>query len=583
MRALLALRCLSIILLSLTLLSSCDTKSGSGKSRKGSQVLNVALSSNIASLDQAQSYDNVSAKVVYQIHEPLFEYEYLIRPYSLKPLVAKEMPVITDGGKTYTIKIKEGVFYHEHKAFSGKRELVAQDFINQIKRIAFRPTQSNGWWLFDDKIVGLNKFRKEANDLKQFVSLKVPGLQALDRHTLQIRLTRPNPQLIFALAMSFSAPAPIELIQHYKNDLSQEPIGTGPFTLKDWKKNLSLSLLKNLNYHKQTYPKSGDRIAYERELLKDAGKSLPFLDGIKFHIMKEAGPRMQNFQKGNLDFVTLTKDYFQMALNNQGKIREDLTKQGVRLQIVPTLTYWWLAFNMQDEVLGKNLKLRQAIAHAIDNEKLIKLFTNNIALKANSIFPPGVPGYDPSAELPYAYNPEKAKALLKEAGYPRGEGLPPLRYDIRGSSTTSRQMGEFIKSQLEAIGIKIEIIVNTFPGFLSKAKTGNLQFWQGGWAMDYPDAQNVIQLLASGNIPPGPNTSFYSDPVVDEIYQKIETQGTKNLDYSQAMKKVESRVNAQLPWVMQYYARDYVLYHKRLKNFRQSDLIFNSYKYLRIE
>ncbi|MEX1099226.1 MAG: ABC transporter substrate-binding protein, partial [Bacteriovoracaceae bacterium] len=503
-------------------------------------------------------------------------------PYTLKPLLAKEMPLITDNGLSYLIKLKEDVYYHPHQALSSKRKVKAQDFINQMKRLAYLPTQSNGWWIFSGKIKGLDEFRKAAKDLKDFENLKVEGLAALDDHTLQIKLTAPYPQLLYALAMSFAAPAPMELIKFYDNDFSQEPVGTGPFIFKKWEKNLSLALEANPNYHQQTYPKTGDRFAYENKLLKDAGKKLPFVKGVKFHIMKEAGPRMQNFLSRNIDLVTLTKDYFQMALNHQGELSKEFKSQKIQLQIAPTLTYWWLSFNMRDKILGKNLKLRQAIAHAVDNQKLIKLFTNNIGQKANSIYPPGIPGYDPSAELPYEHNSAKAKALLKAAGYPEGKGLPVFNYDVRGSGAVSRQMGEFIKSELQKIGIEINVVINTFPGFLNKARTGQLQFWQGGWAMDYPDAENIIQLLTTQNHPPGPNTAYYSNPKVDALYGKI-MSAKKTEDQYSIMQKVEKEVNQELPWIMQYYSRNYVLYHQYVKNFRQSDLLYNTFKYIRLD
>ncbi|MCO4754340.1 MAG: hypothetical protein KC478_07645 [Bacteriovoracaceae bacterium] len=562
----------------LVLFISCENRD----EKLRENTLNVALSAKVPTLDSAHSYDTVSAEVVYQIYEPLYEYEYLLRPYTLKPLTAKEMPQVSDNGLTYTIKLKENIYYHHHKAFNGQRELVAQDFINQIKRIAFAPTKSPAWWLFADKIEGLNSFRQNVETLKGFKSTKVQGLKALDKYTLEIKLSEKYPQLLYALAMSFTAPAPMELIEFYQNDLSQWPIGTGAFVFKKWQKNLTIELSANKNYHSNTYPKVGDRYAYENKLLKDAGKSIPFIDGIKFHVIREAQPRMQNFLKGNIDFVGLTKDYFPMALNYQGKLNEKFKKKDIGLQITPTLTYWWLAFNMTDPLVGKNLNLRKAIAHAINNEKLISLFTNNIGLRANSIFPPGIPGYNPSSELPYNYNIEKAKSFLKQAGYPNGKGLPKISYDIRGASSISRQMGEFVKGELKKIGIEIEIITNTFPGFLNKAQTGQLQFWQGGWTMDYPDAENIVQLLTSQNHSPGPNSSYYSNPKVDKLYKEL-TQLKLGSDPSMIMEKVESEVNKDLPWIMQYYARNYVLYHQRVKNFRQSDVIFNVYKYFRLD
>ncbi|MBC77404.1 MAG: hypothetical protein CME64_15475 [Halobacteriovoraceae bacterium] len=557
---------------------SCD----SAKKKKQDNILDVVLTAKLSGLDPAISYDTVSAQVVYQVHETLYEYDYLIRPYSIKPLLAKELPKITDDGLTYTIQIKKNVQYHPHPALKETRILKAQDFVNQIKRIAYKKTQSPGWWLFADKIKGLNDFRSKVDNLREFESTKVEGLKALNDNTLQIKLETKYPQLLYALAMSFTAPTPLELIKHFENDLSQIPIGTGPFLFLNWEKNLEVNLAANPNYHSNTFPKSGDRFSYENNLLKDAGKKIPFLDGIRFHVINEARPRMQNFLKGNLDFIVLTKDYLQMALNYKGALKKELKEKGVSLQVAPTLTYWWLAFNMKDSIVGKNLNLRKAIAHAIDNERFIKIFTNNTGLKANSIFPPGIPGYSPSSELPYSYDLDKAKSFLSKAGFPNGKGLSALSYDVRGASSTSRQMAEFIKSELEKIGIKIKININTFPAFLKKAQNGQLQFWQGGWTMDYPDPENIGQLLISGNHPPGPNTSYYSNPKVDKLYQSL-SKLKREANPGPIMMKIEKQINSDLPWIMQYYARSYVLSHKRVKNFRYSDIVFNMYKYLRLD
>lgn len=547
-------------------------------------ILNYALTSNVPTLDPASSYDTVSAKIVYQIYESLFEYNYLIRPYQLKPLLAKEMPKIGDDGLTYTIKIKQNIQYHETPIFGGKKRFVKSvDFINQIKRLAFKPTKSSGWWLFDGKIKGLNKFRKEAkSDLSNFFSYNVSGLQAPDEHTLVIKLNQPYPQLVYALAMAFATPIPRELIEHYKNDLTQFGIGTGPFYLVEWNKNSSLLLKKNPNYHENVYPAKGDRYAYENKLLKDAGKKIPFLDEIHFKIMKEAQTRWLNFLSKKIDFVVLTKDHFPVALNDSGSLNEEFLKQNIKLQISPTLTYWWLAFNMTDKILGSNLGVRKAIGHAINIDEYIENFTNNIALKANSIYPPGVPGYSPASQLPYKYDLKLAKKYLKEAGYPNGKGLPEFSYDVRGSSTVSRQMGEYIQKELNKIGVRVKVNINSFPGFLNKARTGRLEIWQGGWAMDYPDPENVIQLLITKNKPPGPNSTYYSNKEVDKLYNEL-FHAQSASDVQKITKRVDEIVSKELPWIMQYYSRNYVLHHGRLKNFRQSDLINNNFKYLKVD
>ncbi|MCO4793601.1 MAG: hypothetical protein KC493_07810 [Bacteriovoracaceae bacterium] len=546
-------------------------------------VVNVPLSGEISTLDPANSYDTISASVIYQCYEQLYEYHYLKRPYTLKPLLAESLPKISKDGKTYTIKIKKNIVYHDDPAFEGKKRfLKAQDFITQIKRLAFLPTNSNGWWLFDGKIKGINEFReKVGKDFSKFKSMDIPGLSAPDDHTLVIELSEPYPQMLYTLAMSFTSPMPLEVVDKYENLLNDKIIGTGPFMLDKWLKLSNLKLKRFPDYREAFYPSQGDRLANSRNLLKDAGKKIPFIDGVHYQIIKESQTRWLNFRSKNIDYLVIPKDNYASAISSSGQLTEDLKKDNVKLQVFPTLTYWWLSFNMKDPLLGKNLNLRKAIAHAVDVEKYIEVFTNNIGQRANSIYPPGIPGYNPSAQLPYSHDLSKAKEYLRKAGFPEGKGLPELTYDVRGSSATNRQQAEFITNELSKIGIKVKVVLNTFPGFLKKSRNGKLQFWQDGWAMDYPDAENSLQLLVTKNHSPGPNATFYSNPKFDKLFDRMkflqDGQEKKNL-----MIKMEEIIHNDLPWIMQYYARNYILYHDHLKNYRHSDLIYNNMKYLKL-
>jgi ABC-type transport system substrate-binding protein len=559
------------------LFSSC-------KQKDNSNTLNVSLSGEISTIDPANSYDTISASIVYQGYEQLYEYHYLKRPYTLQPHLAEAMPLIENDGKKYTIKIKKGIQYHDDPSFKGeKRFVTAHDFITQIKRLAYLPTNSNGWWLFDGKIKGLNKFRKDAGrDFEKFKSLKIEGLTAVDDHTLVIELNDTYPQMLYTLAMSFTSPVPIEAVEMYENNLNDKIIGTGPYQLDKWESSIRLKLKKNPNYRKVFYPGQGDRIANSRKLLKDSGKVIPFIEKIEYNVYKEAQTRWLNFKAKKIDYLIIPKDNYSSAVDPNGNLTKELKEEKIKLQIFPTLTYWWLSFNMNDPILGKNLNLRKAIAHAIDIEKYINVFTNNIGQKSNSIYPPGIPGYDPSSKLPYEYSKEKAKMYLAKAGYPKGKGLPTLTYDVRGVSATNRQQADFVKSELLKIGINVQVALNNFPAFLEKSRNGKLQFWQDGWALDYPDAENVLQLLISRNHAPGPNATFYSNPKFDKLFEKLKVlpNGREKVEL---MRQMEEIILDELPWVMQYYSRNYILYHDRLNNYRHSDLIYNNFKYLRLK
>lgn len=574
----------SIILTFISFLAvSCWNSHETSKPRK---IVHIPLSDQVASLDPANAYDTISASVVHQIYEPLYEYHYLKRPYTLQPLLADSMPEVSEDGTVYTIKIKENVAYHDDPSLaeSKNRTVKAKDFINQIKRLAYIPTRSSGWWLFDNKVVGLNEFREKAKTLKDFETLEVEGLKAPNDHTLIIKLKRPYPQLTSVLAMSFTAPLPMTTIKYYDNILNLNTIGTGPFELEEWNKMSNVKLSRFDKYRAATYPTQGDRHAHIKGLLKDAGKTIPFVDGVEFHVIKEAQTRWLNFKGEKIDYLVIPKDNYGTAIDETGEITPELEEQNVQLEVFPTLTYWWLSFNMRDPIVGgkENIDLRRAIAHAIDQERYIRVFTNNIGQKANSIYPPGIPGYDPSAQLPYEYNLETARKYLKKAGYPEGKGLPALKYEVRGASATNRQQAQFVKNQLNKIGIDVDIQTNTFPGFLEKARNGKLQFWQDGWALDYPDAENVLQLLYSKHHAPGPNATFFSNKKFDKLFEKLKLLPEGD-EKKAIMIKLEQIIHENLPWIMQYYSRNYILMHGHLKNYRHSDLIYNTLKYLKLD
>jgi len=548
--------------LCLFLIVSCQ------KETKNKNSLAVSLTGEVSTLDPQVCYDAVCLVPVSQVYESLFEMEYLKRPYSLKPLLAKSFPAISKDRLKYTITLKSDILYHNSPLLPEKRRVKAQDIINAFKRVAFKPTRSTGWWLFDGKIKGLNQWRDKVEDnLNSFFTEDVLGLKALSDDSILIELTRPFPQFLYTLSMPFTAPVPEEIIKATKNDLSQTYSGTGAYQIESANLIQEINLLKNQNYKTSTYPTQGDRFSNDNQLLQDAGKSLPFIERIKLVVIKEAQTDWLNFLKQKIDLINLTKDQ---------------EKDDILFQVSPTLIYWWLQFNMKDPVLGSNLNLRKAIAHAINIDQYLELFTYNIGQKANSIYPPGIPGYSPSRDLPYQYDPVKAKEFLAKAGYPEGKNLPPLTFTIRGTDTRKRQMGEFIQKELNAIGIQTQLETMSFPAFLEKSRKGELQFWQGGWVMDYPDAENILQLLYSENFPPGPNSAHYKNKEYDSLFSKmiyLEDGEEKFV----LMKKMEDIVNADLPWVMQYYSRNYILYHKHLKNFRYSDIVYNGMKYLKVD
>lgn len=570
-----------ILLLICLLFISCNKSNDDALTNK---VLNLVITSDISTLDPVNSFDSVSGSVIYNIYEQLYEYHYLNRPYELRPLLAEGMPIIENHGKRYIIKLKKNIRYHDHPAFNGKARFVtAQDFVTQFKRLAFAPLKSTGWWIIDGVIEGVNDFRKtSANDFSKFQTAIIGGIQTPDSQTLIINLIQPSPQFIYKLAMSFVSPIPMEVIEYEKNHLDTHAIGTGPYYLDmaDLKKEITLT--KFPYFHESFYPTEGDRFANNRGLLKDAGEKIPFLGSLVFKVVKDYNARWELFSKRKLDIIVLPQELYNQVFDDVGNLKEEIRSKNIRLQTVSTLTYWWLAFNMHDPLWGKNLYLRKAVAHAINMDRYIQIFTNNTGQRANSMLPPGIFGYDPSATLPYKYDQKKAREFLSKAGFPNGKNLPELVYDTRGENKTSLDQADFFKQELAQIGIKLKVVSNDFQQFLEKSRTGQVQFFQDGWTLDYPDAENVFQLLTTANISPGPNASFYTNKTIDRMYEQLSKMPDGN-DKKNLIKKMEKTVQEELPWIMQHYARNFILYHDSVKNFRQSDLIGSFPKYIRLK
>lgn len=546
-------------------------------------ILNVSFTGEIPTLDPAQGGDSISVTIIGQTYETLYEYHYLKRPYVIRPLLADGMPRVENGGLRYIFKIKKDIRYHDDPAFGGKpRYLKAHDFINQIKRLVFRPEDSCGRWVFDGRIKGLSEFREKAgDDFSKFKSLDVEGLHAPDDHTLIIDLVRPYPQMLYAMAMNYTSPVPVEIIDQSRPDyLSTKMVGTGPFMFESWKDKKKLKVKRFVHYRQSLYPGEGDRRANVDELLESAGENIPFLDGIHYHVDTEVQSRWRKFLNRELDFITVPERYYDNVFEN-GILRNELAKRKIGVQLSPTLTYWWLSFNMNDKILGKNLNLRKAIAHAIDIEKYIRIFTNNTGQIANSIYPPGIPGYNPGVRPPHEYNLQQAEKYFKKAGFSKGNG-PVITFDIRGKSQNHLRQGSFIRDQLAKIGIVVKLIFNSYPDFLKKTKNGKFQMIQDGWALDYPDVENVLQLLDGRNATEGPNVASYVNQEFDKLFTELKSMSEGPLKY-RLMGKIEKIVQRDLPWILLFYHRTYVLSHEYLKNFRHSDLISNRYKYLKIK
>lgn len=541
--------------------------------------INLVINVPLKSFDPVNVFDEDSLSVIGQSLDTLYQYHYLKRPYEVIPSLADGMPVISNNGKRYTIKIKKDIFYYSPNEFKQNRAVKAQDFELQIKRLAFKPLKSVGTWLFSGKIKGFNQFTEiVGNSFEKFLSTKMDGITVIDDNTLQIDLKIPEPNLIYFLSMTFVTPVPEEIILKYNNDLSNIIVGTGAYYLASHD-DTKYTFQKNPNYRLELYPSSGDRYANTENLLSSSTEKLPFIEKVNFYVAKEEEDRWNMFMDEKIDILNVPKKYLvevSTGINDFEKLKKE---KKFLVKYSTTISSRWLGFNMNDPLIGDNYNLRKAIAHAIDFDKYIEVLTNNTNLKANSIYNPSIPGYDPSHNKTYRYDLDKAKKYLKKSGVNTDTFV--LTYSTRGNQQVHYNEAEFIKNQLALIGLKIKIEVLTFSDFIQKGRAGKIQFFTDQWIYDYPDAENILQLLIAKNVP-GINKSGYMNPQVDMLYTELAETLDKEKRF-EIMKKIELIVEEELPWIMLMYESSYILHSKNIKNFRKSFFIRNYLKYLKVQ
>jgi oligopeptide transport system substrate-binding protein len=546
------------------------------------QTIRLTLDDKIDSLDPAKAFTDDSLLVSAQVMEPLYQYHYLKRPYELEPLLADGLPEVSQNGTLIRIKIKKNVFYHPHEAFLGKRrEVIADDFILQFKRLSLHDLQSPGRGLFIGIIEGFDEYPLQVqNKWEQIFQTDMSGIEAIDRYTIQLRLKKNEPNLGYYLALNFISPTPKEIITYYQNNLDNVLIGTGPYIFKNYNNGI-IEMDKNRTYREDYYPSAGDRYANLEKLLDSSKERIPFVDKLKFYVTASEGERWEKFFKDEIDILTVPKSFISKIYGQAGSHNTEIKNKGIVVKHFPILANRWLAFNMKNPLFGKNDNLRKAIAHAINYERYIELLSNNTNLRANSILVPGISGYLPAKEFRFNYNPDLAKEFLRKAGYGPNTSPLTLVYSTRGNQSINVMEAEFFKEHLEAIGLKIKIEVITFPEFLKRGRAGELSLFTDNWLFDYPDGENIFQLLISKNSP-GINKSGYSNPDMDRLYEELKK--TSNVDKRYGIiNEMESIAYKEIPWIPLMYESSFVLLHPKIKNFRKSSIIRNYIKYLKIE
>ncbi len=537
------------------------------------KVLYQRVKAEIKGFDPIHANDSYSNREASKVYEGLFEYHYLKRPYALAPNLADGMPHIADDNLTYTFKIKKGVLFHDNVCFpEGKgRELVAEDFVYSIMRLADPKEASPGWWVLDGKIAGLNEWsdnQKTAESTNYDVEIK--GLKALDKYTLQFTLSKPFPQFLYSLAMSFTMVVPKEAVAMYSKEFLNNPVGTGPYMTGTFNPmSNKIVYTANPKFRDKYYPTEGSVGDKEKGLLKAAGQKVPFIKKIVTYIIPEHSPAWLSFSRGDIDELEIPKDNFDQAITPSKGVTDALEAKGVDVEVENALDVTYFAFNHKNKLM-QNINLRRAMSLAFDVEKLNQLFYHGLGLHAQTMIPPGIKGYDPEFKNIYAdYNIEKAKEYLAKAGYPNGKGLPAITLDI-DSTTMKRQIAELFVKSMSEIGIKIKANFNTWPQLLKRIKTAQTQIHSISWVADYPDAENFLQLVYGPNSAPGANGSNFNDADFNKRFDFI-SKLQDSPERTKLYKKLAQDVSEKVPWIFGVHRTNFRLKHGWVENYKGTE------------
>jgi len=621
-------------------------------------------------LDPARSYSANEIAITGQIYEPPYQYHYLKRPYELEPLAAEALPDVTyldAQGNTisdakadtevaftvYIIPIKKGIFYQPHPAFAtdenskflyheltptqlddinkiadfeqtDTRELHAEDFAYQIKRLAHPEIHSPILGLMGEHIVGLTDYAQKLRDLRQqgeAVDLRahdIEGVKVLDKQHYQITVYGKYPQLRFWLAMPFFAPIPWEAEQFYSQTglieknitIDWYPVGTGPFYMTENDPNQRMVLSKNPHFHGEYYPSEGEPEDARNGLLNDVGKSLPMLDKIVFTLEKENTSYWGKFIQGYYDVSGISSDSFdkavQVSSSGEFGLSESMKEKGIQLETAVGTSTFYIGFNMLDPVVGGNAekakKLRRAISIAIDHEEYISIFANGRGIPAQGPVPPGIFGYVEGEKgiNPYTYRWENneavrrslddAKQLLAEAGYPKGRnaqtGEPLVLYfDVPASGPDSKAQLDWLRKQFRKLNVQLVIRSTDYNRFQDKIRRGQAQIFQWGWNADYPDPENFLFLLygPNGKVDSGgENASNYRNAAFDALFEKMRAM-SNTPQRQEIIEEMVAIAREDAPWVWGFHPKQFTLFHAWNHNVKSNLMANNTLKYRRLD
>ena len=530
----------------LLLLAACSPKEKVEHEEGASGATLTCPLERVASMDPIQSGTVPDSRAVLLAYEALLEVDYDARPYHLKP-GACDLPEVSADHLTYTFRLRDGIRFQDDPCFpDGKgRAATAEDIVYSLGRLSDPVNHSSGKWTMD----------------------YVKSLRAVDARTVVIELKQPFHVFPWFMAMSYASIVPHEAVEKYGKKFGQHPVGTGPYRLTEWRRNYRMIFMRDAAWHGWA----------------EIGNPAPY-DKIEYVVVGDASTQWLMFLNREIDCLRgVDRNNWDVVVGKDGKLMPWLTEKGVRLISAPTLSVYYLGINMDDPLLGKNKKLRQALNCAFDSSAW-KRFLNDRVEPADGPLPPGVDG---RLETPFAYafNVEKAKKLLEEAGFPGG--IDPktgkrlvIPISIGRPDQGAREEVELLQGFYDRVGIKLEPQLMTWPAFSQALNQGHVTLFMLGWVGDYPDAETFLQLFHSKNVSPGANHGNYRNPEFDKCYDEAMAAATPEARLA-AWKRAQEIVREDCPWIFLHCPKSYSILWDHVGNFHLTDFPYGAERYYR--
>ena len=559
---------------------ACSCAAGAADPNK---VLRIA-SPDIDTLDPQQATTIPAQRVAFAIFEGLYNWDYLSTPAGLTPVTATAPPQILDGGKTWQMELKPGIYFTGDPAFHGKRrELTADDYVYSMKRRLDPNLSRGGDTVMTDLIIGAREVVDAAKQsgAKFDYDRPIEGLRAIGRYGLRIKLNAINyPSVQVFLTVSAVAR---EVVEAAGGDIRTHPVGTGPYRLREWKRGSKIVLEANPDYRTLRFPASTNPA--DAELTRSMrGRALPQIGVIDISIIEEDTTLLLEFERGALDYVELRAEIANRLLANE-KLKPEYAARGIvrHARLEPFL--FFVDFNMIDPVVGgmskDKIALRRAIAMGLDSQNLIDVVYAGQGQPANQLIPPGVSGYDPAAPAKSLYDPAAARALLDRFGYDRRDadgyrrapdGKPLTVVLSLRAAAISREMQTLWKRDMDAIGIRIDFRVAPFQDFVKELIAGKYQMSAAGFG-GIPTGDGILELLDSRQ-PPFANQSRFKSAEYDQWVDRFLRSPTAPEQIA-AARSMTAIARAYMPLLPTIFRRENDFVQPWLHGFRPQ--VFSTY------